>query len=80
VIQNQACDKEIKTMAVESISKTASAVCPDCGAGVVLRGALWIGQEVICPHCDIELEVVETDPLELDWPYDDEWEEEEEED
>jgi hypothetical protein len=29
-----------------------------------------VGQEVLCPHCDAELEVIETDPVELDWVYD----------
>ncbi|HUT18396.1 MAG TPA: lysine biosynthesis protein LysW [Anaerolineae bacterium] len=61
--------------------KTAKAVCPDCGETITLKGSVRLGQEVICSHCDAELEVVETDPLELDWAYDDhEAEEEEDED
>jgi lysine biosynthesis protein LysW len=34
-----------------------------------------LGQKVICPHCDVELEVISVDPLELDWAYD--WSEDE---
>lgn len=63
---------------------TTKAVCPDCGEEISLRGTIRIGQEVICPHCDAELEVVETEPVELDWAYSDDYdyddEEEEEED
>jgi len=44
-----------------------TAVCPDCGEKITLRGSVHIGREVICPNCDAELEVVETDPLQLDW-------------
>jgi alpha-aminoadipate carrier protein LysW len=60
--------------------KAAKAVCPDCGETVTLRGSVRLGKEVVCPHCDAELEVVETDPLELDWAYDDYDDDEEEED
>jgi len=28
-----------------------------------------LGQRVICPNCQADLEVVETVPLELDWYY-----------
>jgi lysine biosynthesis protein LysW len=60
--------------------KTAKAVCPDCGETINLKSPVRLGQEVVCPHCDAELEVVETDPLELDWAYDDYDDEDEEED
>jgi Zn-finger nucleic acid-binding protein len=30
-----------------------------------------MGLKVNCPNCDAELEVIETDPVELDWVYDD---------
>jgi alpha-aminoadipate carrier protein LysW len=62
--------------------KTVTADCPDCGRKITLRGTLVIGQEVICPHCEAELEVIDTDPVELDWAYgesDDEWEDDEDE-
>jgi len=30
-----------------------------------------MGKRVVCPVCHTELEVVWLDPVELDWPYDD---------
>jgi len=56
----------------------ATASCPDCGRKIELRSHPRLGEEVICPHCDAELEVVDLDPLELDWAYiepadDDDW-------
>jgi lysine biosynthesis protein LysW len=60
---------EAKTMAV-------AATCPDCGETIQLKKPVRMGQEVLCPHCDADLEVIETDPVELDWVYD-EWEGEE---
>jgi lysine biosynthesis protein LysW len=59
------------------------AACPDCGEEITLHGKVELGMEVICPHCEAELEVVETVPVELDWIYEDDedhsYEEEEEE-
>jgi lysine biosynthesis protein LysW len=47
-----------------------------------MRGNVKIGQAMTCPYCDAELEVIDLDPVELDWAYDEEWEDwdEEEED
>jgi lysine biosynthesis protein LysW len=60
-------------------TKVVKALCPDCGENITLRGTVRLGQEIVCPHCDAELEVVETDPLELDWVFDDDYEDEEDE-
>lgn len=60
--------------------KAEKAVCPDCGETITSKGSVRLGQEVVCPHCDAELEVVGTDPLELDWAYDDHDDEEDDED
>jgi lysine biosynthesis protein LysW len=54
----------------EANAQVVSATCPDCGKVIRLRGRVRMGQEVTCPHCDAELEVIETDPVELDWVYD----------
>lgn len=58
------------------------AICPSCGEDIKMRGNSKIGQAVTCPYCDAELEVIDLDPVELDWAYDEEWEDwdEEEED
>jgi lysine biosynthesis protein LysW len=54
----------------ETKTQAITAVCPDCGHKVHLKNPVRIGQEVACPHCDAELEVIEIDPVELDWIYD----------
>lgn len=61
-------------------TQTTKATCPDCGEKIAIRGTIRIGQEVICPNCDAELEIVETEPVELDWAYEDDWDDEEEDD
>lgn len=61
-------------------TRVIRASCPDCGEGIQLQGLARIGQKVICPNCDAELEVIETDPVELDWVYDDDSDEDEDED
>jgi len=66
----------------------AMAACPDCGRKIEMRLQSGVGDEVICPYCDAELEVVSLDPPELDWAYlepaedgdddwDDDWDDEE---
>jgi NAD-dependent SIR2 family protein deacetylase len=66
------------------------ATCPACDESTYVSAKLREGDLVRCRHCGEELEVVDTDPFELDWPYydddeadedeeEDEWEEEEEE-
>ena len=52
--------------------------CPDCDGAIMLGSQVHVGLTLVCPHCDAELEVISTDPLEVDWAYDWEWEEEEE--
>jgi lysine biosynthesis protein LysW len=58
--------------------RTATALCPDCEEEIDLGAAPKLGQKVICPHCDADLQVVSVKPLRLSWD-DSEYEEEEEE-
>lgn len=51
-----------------------SALCPDCGERVPLATPVRLGMRVTCPNCEAELEVVETEPIELDWVYEDDYE------
>jgi len=62
---------EIKAVSV-------AAACPDCGKTIHIKNPVRMGQEIACPHCDAELEVIETDPVELDWVYEDDVSDEEE--
>ncbi len=54
-------------------------VCPDCNAEIRFRKSPHLGQLVTCHNCQTSLEVVRRDPLELDWAFDDTFDEEEDE-
>ena len=60
----------------------ATSYCPDCD-GQLSLSHVRLGQKLICPHCETQLEVISLEPLELDWAIDwfddDEWAEEREE-
>jgi uncharacterized paraquat-inducible protein A len=60
--------------------------CPDCKQEIELSPLLQMGEELLCPHCEADLVVVNLEPVELDWAYalpaeddddwDDDWDEE----
>jgi hypothetical protein len=53
-----------------------SAFCPDCDEEISFNPHPRPRQKLACPYCDVELEVIGVDPLEVDWAYDwsdDEW-------
>ena len=62
-----------------------SAYCPDCDEKITLSNPR-VGQKLLCPYCESEVEVIGIDPLDLDWAYDmsydddDDWQEDEEQD
>ena len=65
------------------------ATCPSCDENVNLSAKLRVGDMVRCRSCGEELEVVDTDPYELDWPYleddegdddDDDWDDDDDDD
>jgi lysine biosynthesis protein LysW len=45
------------------------AICPACEAQINIQGQVEMGQSVVCPQCAEDLEVIDIDPLELDWAY-----------
>jgi alpha-aminoadipate carrier protein LysW len=53
--------------------------CIACGTEIRLRQSPKMGMLVTCGDCGAELEVVWLDPLELDWPFIDDWEGDEDE-
>jgi hypothetical protein len=65
---------------------TAKAICPSCGEWVKLPDHPKIGQKITCLECEADLEVIEVNPVELDWAYiegeldDEDWDEDEDED
>lgn len=55
-------------------------ICPDCNSEIRFRKSPHLGQLVTCHNCQTSLEVVRRDPLELDWAFDDPFEEDDDED
>jgi|YNPBryBLVA2012_1023415.scaffolds.fasta_scaffold05919_5 alpha-aminoadipate carrier protein LysW len=51
------------------------AFCLSCGEEIHLPERVEVGQRLNCPYCRAELEVIGTDPVELDWAYEEYWEE-----
>ena len=47
----------------------AKAICPSCGEWATLTDHPKIGQKITCTECEADLEVIEVDPVELDWTY-----------
>ena len=62
---------------MDKITSRAVAPCPDCGYEIRLGSNHREGQIVSCPDCGADWEVINLEPLELDWAYgdpDDDWE------
>lgn len=53
--------------------------CPNCDAIVSIDNPR-VGAMIRCRECDVELEIISTDPFEVDFPLDEEWDDEWEED
>ena len=58
--------------------KMVTVSCLDCENPIELNYRPIEGQIINCPHCSAELEVINTQPLELEFYCDDEEEEDEE--
>ena len=52
--------------------------CPNCDAVIVMDKPL-VGAMTTCRECGVELEIISTNPFEVDFPldYDDDWDYEE---
>ncbi len=62
----------------------AITTCVACDEEIEIAGRPRLGQKLVCYSCGARLEVVSTNPLEVDWPYegdedDDDWDDELEE-
>lgn len=53
-------------------------LCPDCNAEIRFRKSPHLGQLITCHNCQTSLEVVRREPLELDWAFDDPFDDEDE--
>lgn len=56
----------------------AKAFCPNCDAEIQVRTPK-LGAKLTCPECDEQLEVVSVDPFDVDYPYEDDWDDDWEE-
>jgi lysine biosynthesis protein LysW len=52
--------------------KSDVAYCPECDAKINVKSPK-LGQIVVCRVCDTRLEVVDLRPLELDWAFEDDF-------
>jgi lysine biosynthesis protein LysW len=50
-------------------TRKVMAACPECEDKIIMTGKIEWGRRVVCPHCGVDLEVINTDPVELDWVY-----------
>ena len=50
----------------------AKTYCITCDAEIVVQYPR-MGAKLTCPECGEELEVISTDPFDVDYPYDDDW-------
>ena len=48
--------------------------CPECDSVIAMDNPRD-GAQLRCPECGVELEVISTDPFEVFFPYDEEWDE-----
>lgn len=53
-----------------SKKKPSVGACPECDANIVFNKAPFLGQKKTCSECLAELEVIGLSPIELDWAYD----------
>lgn len=52
-----------------TVSKMITVSCIDCDKPIKLPFRPLLGDIVSCSHCGAELEVIDVNPVELDWAY-----------
>ncbi|KAA3659425.1 MAG: hypothetical protein DWQ04_22380 [Chloroflexi bacterium] len=45
--------------------------CLDCEKRITFKTTPRMDQTVVCPHCDAMLAVVDLNPIEVDWAFED---------
>ena len=58
-------------MSFEKAARATKVACPECDELIEVRSNIKWGERVTCRHCDTELEVISTNPVELDWVFED---------
>lgn len=44
--------------------------CPECDSRIYFEKRPDAGEIIICPECEASLEIIRTNPIRLDWAYD----------
>ena len=52
--------------------KEKKVYCPECESSIIFKRTPRLGKTITCYICDTRLEVVEVNPIELDWAFEDE--------
>lgn len=47
----------------------STVLCPECDEKIRIPGRPILGRRFACHNCGVELELINTDPVELDWVY-----------
>lgn len=50
-------------------TRVSVAICPDCEWEIFLGPQPRQGRKVTCLNCGAELELIDVEPLELDWDF-----------
>lgn len=58
-------------MSTYRLTKTVVVGCPSCDEDIRLKGEIRLGKQVMCPNCGADLEIINTNPIDLDWSYED---------
>lgn len=53
-----------------SQARPQTARCPECDTRIYFNRMPDLGQILVCPECETSLEVIGTNPVRLDWAYD----------
>jgi len=51
-------------------ARPQTARCPECDTRIYFNRPPDLGQILVCPECETSLEVIGTNPVRLDWAYD----------
>ncbi|NLE46004.1 MAG: lysine biosynthesis protein LysW [Chloroflexi bacterium] len=53
--------------------------CPNCDKVIEIKSPR-VGAALVCPECDVDLEVISVSPFEVDFPLDDDWDDDDTDD
>lgn len=71
-VASQGCEPKLQAKVVRRILAVPLTVCPECRAEIHVDEDVDKGETLRCEECDVMLEVVGLDPIELDLAPEDE--------